>query len=236
MHLNLICTLTLTIKAAEGNPRNEHLQEVLEEFKLLHKEDEKKCRARHSSTSAQTFASSFTSGGNNRQLYSETQMRWNSTILENEEQRTVGGGLRSSRRLALKWHPFHPDIQKSVHFWGYSGSFTEPPCTKDSVDWKIMDVPTPISQHQLAQFRHILFTHVDEDCQRTSVHNAEGSVARPTQESMKYYKCTRDEYVSDEERAVCGDDGCVKPFGAGLNPYYPPLVDVTGPPTRSPSR
>jgi hypothetical protein len=41
--------------------------------------------------------------------------------------------------------------------------------------------------------------------------------------------------VSDEERGVCGDKGCKVPFGEGLNPYYDPIVDVTGPPTRAPS-
>ena len=141
----------------------------------------------------------------------------------------------SHRRLALKWHPFHPDIQKTVHFWGYKGSFTEPPCTDKIVDWKIMDVPTPISVKQLRQFQQILFNHVDGDCKKTGVQNAYASVARPTQDPLKYYKCTRDNYVSDEERGVCGDDGCKIPFGEGLNPYYDPIVDVTGPPTRSPS-
>ena len=98
-----------------------------------------------------------------------------------------------------------------------------------------MDVPTPISRTQLDQLKYILFTHVDGNCRQTSVHNSKGSVARPTQPELKYYKCTRDNYVSDEERFICGDAGCVNPFGAGLNEYYPPLVDVTGPPTRSPS-
>ena len=125
---------------------------------------------------------------------------------------------------------------QTVHFWGYSGSFTDPPCTRDTVDWKIMDVPTPISRKQLDQLKYILFTHVDSKCRQTSVHNSMGSVARPTQPDLKYYKCTRDDYVSDEERLICGDAGCVNPFGAGLNEYYPPLVDVTGPPTRSPSK
>ena len=92
-----------------------------------------------------------------------------------------------------------------------------------------MDAPTPISMLQLAQFKKILFNHVDGDCQQTSVHNIEGSVARPTQAQRKYYKCTRDDYVSDEEAAICGLAGCEHPFGAGLNKYYPPLVDVIGP-------
>jgi hypothetical protein len=92
-----------------------------------------------------------------------------------------------------------------------------------------MDVPTPISTLQLAQFKHILFNHVDGYCQQTSVHNTKGSVARPTQAQRDYYKCTRDDYVSDEEAVICGLEGCENPFGAGLNQYFPPLVGVTSP-------
>ncbi len=99
-----------------------------------------------------------------------------------------------------------------------------------------MDVPTPISPTQLAQLKLILFTHVDESCHRTSIHDSKRGVARPTQEPLNYYKCTRDNYVSDEETTICGKRGCATPFGAGLNQYYPPLVDVTGPPTESPSK
>lgn len=235
-------------KASPTNPQNEHLQEVINAFREVSDEDKNKCELKKKMSNAHSFAKP---NNRNRMLHAEgnhtlgastvngfwgdeaisaeIQHALNTSILENNE----GGSLR--RRLALKWHPFHPDIQKSVHFWGYSGSFTEPPCTSNSVSWKIMDVPTPISEKQLLQFKQILFNHVDEDCRKTSVHNADGSVARPTQSSSKYYKCTRDNYVSDEERAICGDRGCNRPFGEGLNTYYPPLVDVTGPPTRSPT-
>jgi len=234
------------LDGSETNPKNEHMQEVIDAFTIQYKEDEMKCKQRQTSS----LAGGFAFGGGGRRLYGHDDKEsilqgdeqtespsFNTTILESDQDNVAG--LRQShrqRRLALKWHPFHPDVQKTVHFWGYGGSFTEPPCTSDSIDWKIMDVPTPISSTQLAQLKHILFTHVDKNCRRTSVHNAKGSVARPTQDGSKYYKCTRDDYVSDEERAVCGDAGCVNPFGSGLNRYYPPLVDVTGPPTRSPSK
>lgn len=48
---------------------------------------------------------------------------FNSTILDDKNEEA--GGLRQAhgrRCLALKWHPFHPDVQKTVHFWGCSGS------------------------------------------------------------------------------------------------------------------
>jgi len=220
------------LDASQGNPRNNHLQQVIDAFTLEFLENKRKCEEKQ-----QGFADDFVGGGrgldaiNNTidkdfeffELFYDDIEYWNST-------------LQNSRHLSSSWDPFDASIQKTVHFWGYTGSTTEPPCTKSSVDWKIMDVPTPISPTQLLQFKHLLFNHVDENCKRTSVHNAQGSVARPTQPTTKYYKCTRDNYVSDEERSICGERGCVIPFGAGLNPYYSPLVHVTGPPTRSPSR
>lgn len=44
-----------------------------------------------------------------------------------------------------------------------------------------MDTPMIISVGQLEQLQRIMFTHVDSNCQKTSVHNAEQSVARPIQ-------------------------------------------------------
>jgi carbonic anhydrase len=215
------------LDATEGNPRNNHLQEVIDAFTIEFEKDRRKCEEKQ-----RGFAGSFVNG---RRL----DMINSTSIFEHDlfKEDWSNSTLRSKRRkLSSSWHPFDPDIQKTVHFWGYGGSLTEIPCTKNSVNWKVMDVPTPISPRQLQQFKHLLFNHVDADCKRTSVHNSEGSVARPTQPTSRYYKCTRDDYVSDEERIVCGDLGCAIPFGAGLNPYYEPLVHVTGPPTRSPSR
>ena len=194
----------------------------------------------------QSSASSFASGGGGRAPRDETPERDLSDQAQNTARTAMpesdreGGGPESEerrRRLALKWHPFHPDVQKTVHFWGYSGSLTDPPCTRDSVNWKVMDVPAPVSRRRLDALRRILLANVDADCRRTSVHDPAGSVARPTQEPLRYYKCTRDDYVSDEERAVCSDEGCARPFGSELNRYYSPIVRVTGPPpTRSPSK
>jgi len=228
------------LDATEGNPRNNHLQEVIDAFTVEFLKNKRKCEEKQ-----QGLVGNFVGGGRGLDVIDNTTDKdfeffelfydgnelWNSTSRNNRRLK-----LRNNRRLSSSWYPFDPEVQKSVHFWGYSGSLTEPPCTKNSVDWKVMDVPTPISPTQLLQFKHLLFNHVDENCRRTSVHNSQGSVARPTQPTTKYYKCTRDNYVSDEEMLLCGDRGCAIPFGAGLNPYYAPLVHVTGPPTRSPSR
>ena len=134
------------------------------------------------------------------------------------------------------WNPFDRDIQQSIHFWGYTGSLTEPPCSTGT-SWRIMDVPVQLSTEQLIQMQTILFNNRDPtSCAFTSVHNSNMSVARPTQSQLRYYKCTRDDYVSDEERVVCGDDGCVdEPFSTNLDPYVDPILDVTGPPSLAPT-
>ena len=219
----------LVNSALPSYPQNEHIQKVINSFGSVFNQDKMKCQQKQRQQNGQNSASLLALSGH-RNLALEADVfddSWNRTIYENNN--------RTQRRLALKWHPFHPDIQKTVHFWGYKGSFTEPPCTSNIVDWKIMDVPTPISMKQLSQFKQILYNHVDENCEKTGVQHSQEGVARPTQDPLKYYKCTRDNYVSDEERRVCGDKGCKVPYGEGLNPYYEPLVDVTGPPTKAPS-
>ena len=210
--------VSFLLDANESNPKNEHLQDVIDALIPVYKNDERQCKERqdmlsstNSSSSLAAIINDFVHKGGRREL------------LEIVEDRDVSKMRLGQRGLATKWHPFHPDIQRTIHFWGYSGSITEPPCTS-MVDWRVMDVPTPISMLQLDQFKYILMNHVDGYCRQTSVHNNEGSVARPTQYEQDYYKCTRDDYVSDEEAIICGLEGCKTPFGSGLNPYYPPLV------------
>ncbi len=131
------------------------------------------------------------------------------------------------------WNPFHRDIQKTIHFWGYTGSLTEPPCAANTL-WRIMDVPVQLSMDQLNQMQNILFNNRDsETCAFTSNHY-KGSVARSINEPLPYYKCTRQDYKSDDERELCGDKGCVVPFGTNLDPWVPPIVDVTAPPSLAP--
>ena len=147
--------------------------------------------------------------------------------------------LDKDRRGPRVWDPFHPDIQKTIHFWGYTGALTEPPCAGD-VLWRIMDVPVPLASAQLRQLRRVLFDNVDpRTCARTSTHYR-GSAARPIAAAaaagVRYYKCTRSDYVSDDERSWCGDGGCADcPFGKGFYPYVAPIVHVTGPPSESPT-
>ena len=140
------------------------------------------------------------------------------------------------RRLAKldKWDPMLPwFIYRSVHFWGYSGSITEPPCFQ-GVNWRVLDVPMRISMRQLFQLKRIMFDHVDPDtCLKTSTHYEESN-ARPVQEWTEggVYRCRRSDYASDMERLASGRrKGFVdesKWWGVDNYPYVSPEFPEAG--------
>ncbi|KAL7554397.1 hypothetical protein ACHAWF_017847 [Thalassiosira exigua] len=116
--------------------------------------------------------------------------------------------LTQSRRTATekRWDPMEPmSVLKTVHFWAYSGSVTEPPCL-ENVNWRVMDVPMTISPTQYIKLKRLMFDHVDPDtCRKTSVHYDESN-ARPVQPHRggATYRCRRSDYASDAERAASG--------------------------------
>ena len=202
-------------EAKPDNLANQHMQLLIDEFQKVYDDNEESCKAGMNMTAVQ-----------------------NQTAVQSLTSTRARGSTRNRRMKKERepiWDPFHSDIQRTIHFWGYRGSLTEPPCSPDSVLWRIMDVPVPISKDQLLQMKNILFNNRDGDsCSFTSTHY-KGSVARPVSKSIRYYKCTRSDYVSDDERELCGDSGCQLPFGKDLDQYFEPIVYVTGPPSESPT-
>ena len=100
-------------------------------------------------------------------------------------------------------------IMTSDWFFGYEGSLTEPPCT-EFLEWRIIDTPALISREQLTQMKRILFNHVGEDCQRTSVHSEEYGVARPLQSynDRLVHRCMCRDFLGDESRKEYGSNRC----------------------------
>jgi len=98
------------------------------------------------------------------------------------------------------WDPFHRDLERTIYFWGYWGSLTEPPCST-FVAWRVLTEPAYISRRQLEQMKTILFSNRNELCEYTSV-NYQQSVARPIQPNRGrlLHKCTINDYVSDKEK------------------------------------
>ena len=189
---------------------NQHMQWMIDEFQKFHDHIEEDCRERCVTATVDPTAK-----------------------IEKKPYKSDGKGP--------KWDPFHEDIRKTVHFWGYRGTITEPPCSRAL--WRVMDVPVIISEGQLKQLQNILFNRRDwNTCEKDSA-QYNGSVARPmlnaTLHKIPYYKCTRNDFVSDMEADKCGrgradgKKGCEVPHGTKLNPWHPPIVDVTPAPSAS---
>ena len=110
--------------------------------------------------------------------------------------------------LYCSWDQDH--ILKSIYFFGYEGSLTEPPCT-EFLEWRILDKPMTVSRRQLFQMKKLLFHHRDPDngCRRTSTHY-EGSVARPLQpyNGRLVHRCMCRDYLGDKEGKKLGLQRC----------------------------
>jgi carbonic anhydrase len=209
------------LDAQEFNATNDHMQLLIDEFQQIYDSNEDACSYNQTSI-AQNETAAKNNTINNKAPKPEKDPK------DLFESSLFNRNLKKS----TPWDPFHVDIQKTIHFFGYSGSLTEPPCSQTL--WRIMDVPIKISMDQLYQMQNILFNNRNnETCAYTSNH-FNGRVARPVSDTLRYYKCTRSDYVSDDERELCGETGCDVPFGKDLEPYVEPTVFVTGPPTQSP--
>jgi carbonic anhydrase len=107
---------------------------------------------------------------------------------------------RESRRLQFRggvWDPHHEMLIPTIHFYRYDGSLTEPPCG-EFVSWFVADKPMIISFEQLDDLKKLIFTHVNANCRKTSVH-FDQSVARPIRKSNNrpVWKCTPDDFGPD---------------------------------------
>mmetsp|Transcript_8820 Transcript_8820/g.11722 ORF Transcript_8820/g.11722 Transcript_8820/m.11722 type:complete len:347 (-) Transcript_8820:207-1247(-) len=108
-----------------------------------------------------------------------------------------------------QWDPMHPKfIMRSIHFYAYKGSLTEPPCTPFA-HWYIIDTPMQLSGKQIDRLETVLFDNVDEDCNPTSVHYNR-SVARPIQQhvSARVWQCTCKDFLSDADKKKTGKRIC----------------------------
>lgn len=106
---------------------------------------------------------------------------------------------------ANRWNPYDKSsIMRSIHFYGYSGSLTEPPCTENFVEYHVMDTPMLVSKTQIRQLKYLLFKNVDEDCERTSTHYDGAAARRPVMEVAEgehgVHRCTCHDFLSDDVR------------------------------------
>ena len=107
--------------------------------------------------------------------------------------------LQDSVPQEMKFNPYSDAFMPGHFFFRYEGSMTEPPCM--DITWFVMMEPMIISLDQLEQMKMLLFTHVDENCERTSVHNGDLSVSRPRFPlgDVEVQRCGEGTFVSDIE-------------------------------------
>jgi len=97
-----------------------------------------------------------------------------------------------------KFNPYSDALMPGMFFYRYDGSITEPPCR--DITWWVMDEPAIIGLGQLNQLKRLLFTHVDGDCNPTSVHNKDQMSVRPIQplgEDRVIQHCPTGSFKSD---------------------------------------
>ncbi len=105
--------------------------------------------------------------------------------------------------------PYSEDLFPTMFFYRYDGSITEPPC-KD-ITWWVLEDPVIIDTDQLEDIQRILFTHVDENCHKTSVHNEDQSVARPTfplGDDREIEYCPDGSFISDTAKGRMAGRRC----------------------------
>ena len=189
---------------------NKMLQELLDEFQAVWNWDMAQCeskrrRGRRLGALARQTLSNWSDNENRTSSHST----WLDEPTEVEAQFQTK--LKHIERRAQKkrpWDCWNDEIMRSVWFFGYEGSLTEPPCT-EFVEWRIIDTPALISQSQLFQMKTLLFGHVDKNCKKTSVH-WDHSVARPVQprRGRDVHRCMCRDYIADDLRDKYGSNRC----------------------------
>ena len=202
---------------------NQEFQFILDEFQRVYDIDAEECEMMNSGTlsdiarssweswidSATNTSSSIPDDGRN--LRGTEPIMTDLRSIENLEQEKRGTNSSphaSKRKLLLvdeihkqQFNPYSDAFMTTMFFYRYDGSMTEPPCR--TLTWWVMKDPMYINFNQLGQLRDIMFTHVDRNCQRTSVHNAQNSVARPlhpfSDESVVEF-CQEGDFESDESK------------------------------------
>lgn len=188
---------------------NEHFQLALDEWQAVWQTDYLECelrerKERRATATLMERVKSWIAPPSKQEKHRQ------STILDEpaEELENLRRNLRAARKMqeeaTFAWDPYKKDeIMRSIHFFAYSGSLTEPPCT-EFVDWRILDTPMLISRRQLFQMKTLLFKHrsIESGCQLSSNHHM-GSVARRPLQPLnrrKVYRCTCRDFLSDDDR------------------------------------
>lgn len=189
-------TRAVVMEASPGG-FNYYLQAALDAFQYAYNLDKAQCAAKQRRDRRMISEVHHVLGNSNNTHHIDYKTWANySTDLDDPD-------FESNRKLQDRllqygiWNPHNVQLVPSIHFYRYDGSLTEPPCG-EWVSWFVCDQPMQISDTQLEQMKRLIFTHVDGDCNRTSVHYQQ-SVARPIQDTggRPVAHCTKANFMAD---------------------------------------
>jgi Eukaryotic-type carbonic anhydrase len=209
---------------ATDNGHNDDLQEILDAFQETYDDHAAACQRRQ-------LRQRHTVNDSN---YTDTEVNTTTTATERRYLRFAGGNIRNLQqqqdanffvndnhddmsapfvkqmmRPYTGFNPFSEALFPTIFFYRYDGTLSEPPCT--GISWFVMQEPVIISTGQLEQMKRLLFLHRDEDCQYTSVHNADQSVARPifrNTDGEEVEECLDGSFKSDVDKGRLDANKC----------------------------
>lgn len=179
---------------------NADFQDILDQFEIAYQRDLAACNAKNTTTRRR--AASTVNRDVAKEEKSHTEVEGQSSHLRSRSpslQRKLQFSNQQFSNQTYDFNPYSEALMPTVYFFRYDGTYTDPPCVY--LTWWVMSSPTIISFAQLSQAKRLLFTHVNGNCEMTSVHNAEQSVARPLQvqaDDQYVMKCTEEEFVADK--------------------------------------
>lgn len=183
-----VSSLGIPIRAV-ANGHNQEFQAMLHHWQAAYDQNAALCAA--------------STGNVRRRTAHSVSDPTNTRPLEQNVTTTEGAAADFARILQQGggFDPYSEAFLTTMFFYRYDGSITEPPCLH--ITWWVMVEPMIISLAQLRQVKRLLFTHVDAECRRTSVHNANQSVTRPIQalgEDREIQLCMEGDFTSDIEQ------------------------------------
>jgi carbonic anhydrase len=201
VHLNpLIQRIAIEVALIKATDMgyNYYFEQALQAFEAQYEADKADClRGVHHNRGRRSQEDTNTTIGKKEfNEWDDVSINGNRTIMD--EQFTTQGRRRQQTTPPIGiWDPHHAMLVPSLYFWRYDGSLTDPPCG-EFVTWFVSDKAMTISTDQLRRMKQVLFTHVDRNCEQTSVQFDE-SVARPVQSTAgrPVWHCTSENYAPD---------------------------------------
>ena len=110
--------MSILLDLHQNDNMNNHLQKAISEWQKQYDINEAKCTK---NSKRDLFKREEFEG-------QENDIHGNSTLSKRDLQDETPFGRGG-------WDPFHPSLERTIYFWGYWGTLTEPPCST-FVSWR----------------------------------------------------------------------------------------------------